>query len=390
MRGRKALISAQVSLTLALVMVASLFVETLRHLREEPLGFGVEGVLNTQLIPLPGGYANGFRPAIYYRALLQRMQSLPGVQAASLSHFSPLFTVVISERIRAAEPSDAVALRAPIQWVSDGFLATKRIPLLRGRDFRRSDTPDSPKTAIVSASLAKRLFPAGDGDGEHLSVGSRHDAEDVEIVGVAADARLQDPRAKDLSFLYLDYWQFPRYEGWGDLQLRCFGDPAPLIPMVRKELREAGHEYALHLRTLVDQRDISLMQEKLLALLGTAFGALALTLAGVGLFGLLSLLVASRTKEIGVRVALGATPRDVSWLVIREVFALVAAGFLLGLPISYASARAISALLYGVEAVPIFPVALSMAVLLAVAGAATVIPVRRATKVDPMVALRYE
>ena len=389
-RGRKMLISTQVALTLALVMVASLFVETLRHLREAPLGFSVEGVLDAELMPLPGGYANGFTPATYYRALLERMQSLPAVQAASLSHFSPLFTVVISERIRPAEASDAAALRAPIQWVSDGFLGTMRIPLLRGRDFRRSDTPDSPKTAIVSASLAKHLFPAGEAVGEHLSVGSRHDAEDVEIVGVAADARLQDPRAKDLSFLYLDYWQFPRYEGWGDLQLRCFGDPVRLIPMVRKELREAGHEYALHLRTLVDQRDISLLQEKLLALLGTVYGVLALTLAGVGLFGLLALSVASRTSEIGVRVALGATSRDVTWLVVREVFVLVAAGISLGLPLSYASARAISALLYGVEAVPVIPLAISMVVLLAVAGAATVIPVRRATKVDPMVALRYE
>ena len=390
MRGRKALISAQVSLTLALVMVASLFVETLRHLREEPLGFGVEGVLNTQLIPLPGGYANGFSPAIYYRALLHRMQSLPGVRAASLSNFSPLFSVNANRLIRPAGVPDVPALPAQVELASDGFLATMRIPLLRGRDFHRSDAPDSPKTVIVSESLAKHLFPAGEAVGEHLSVGSVPGAQDVEIVGVAADARLWDPRARDLSFVYLDYWQFPRYQGWGNVQLRCFGDPARLIPLVRDELRRAGHEYALHLRALVNQRDISLLQEKLLALLGTAFGSLALTLAGVGLFGLLGLSVASRTREIAVRVALGATPYGIAWLVIREVFVLVAFGFTLGLPLSYAGARAISALLYGVEAVPIFPLALSMAALLAVAGAATLIPVRRATKVDPMVALRYE
>jgi ABC-type antimicrobial peptide transport system permease subunit len=142
--------------------------------------------------------------------------------------------------------------------------------------------------------------------------------------------------------------------------------------------------------TIDDQRDISLLQERLLASLGTMFGVLALTLAGVGLFGLLSFFVTSRTSEIGIRMALGAERRDVGWLVIREILVLVGAGLLIGLPLSYATVRVLSSQLYGVGQVPIIAFGLSVALLLSVAGIVTVIPVRRATALDPMVALRYE
>jgi hypothetical protein len=149
-----------------------LFTETLRQLRRESVGFGVEGVLTVQLMPLPGGYAHGFRAASYYRDLMERMQSLPAVKTASLSNFSPLFTLPYKEDIRAARMPDAPATQAPAQLVSDGFLSAMRIPLLQGQDFRRTDAPESQKTGIVSESLAKRLFPVGEAFGQHIRVGS--------------------------------------------------------------------------------------------------------------------------------------------------------------------------------------------------------------------------
>lgn len=377
-------------LTLVLVTGAGFFVETLRHLRKESLGFQTERVLDAQLMPLPGGYAHGFSAAPYYHELLNRMQSLPGVEAVSLSHFSPLFTLPFYEKIRSARSADAPAVQAPAEDVSDGFLATLRIPLLRGRDFQRMDSPQSQKTAIVSESLAKRLFPDGAALGQHISVGAQKDTQDLEIVGVAADARLMDPHTRDGSFVYLDSWQHPDYEKWGDLQLRYRGDPEALIGAVRRELRNAGHEYPLHVRTIAEQRDNALLQENLLAALGTAFGVLALTLAGVGLFGLLSLLVTLRRSEIAIRVALGAGRGDVSWMVIRESLVLAGAGLLVGLPLSFAAVRALSGLLYGVGQWPVAPLVLAIALLLSVAGIAAVIPVGRATSVDPMVALRCE
>jgi ABC-type antimicrobial peptide transport system permease subunit len=146
----------------------------------------------------------------------------------------------------------------------------------------------------------------------------------------------------------------------------------------------------MYVRTIDGQREISLLQERLLASLGTMFGILALTLAGVGLFGLLSFFVTSRTSEIGIRMVLGTELRDVGWLVIQETLVLIGAGLLIGLPLSYAAVRVLSSQLYGVGQVPIIPFGLSVALLLIVAGIATVIPVRRATALDPMVALRYE
>jgi predicted permease len=389
-RTRRFLICGQVALTLALLMGASFFVQMLRQLRDQSFGFQVDGLLTVQLLPLPGGYVHGFNSSTYYRDLLERIQHLPGVQSACLSKLSPLFTLPYKEEIRNTRMLDEPPVQAPAEMVSDGFLATMQIPLLQGEDFRRTDLPQIQKTAIVSKSLATRLFPAGDALRQHIRVASEKDKQDVEIVGIAADARLMDPRAQDLSFVYLNYWQYPDYEKYGDIQFRYSGDPAALISAVRQELRQAGREYPMYVRTIDDQREISLLQERLLASLGTMFGILALTLAGVGLFGLLSFFVTSRTSEIGIRMALGAERRDVGWLVIQETLVLIGAGLLIGLPLSYATVRVLSSQLYGAGQVPIIPFGLSVALLLSVAGIATVIPVRRATALDPMVALRYE
>ncbi len=159
---------------------------------------------------------------------------------------------------------------------------------------------------------------------------------------------------------------------------------------VRAELHKEGHQYSLHLRTIAEQRDISLTREKLMAALGTCFGTLALALAAVGLFGLLSFFVVMRTGEIGIRIALGAARRDVTWLVIKEAVLLVGTGLAIGLPLCFATNRALAHLLYGIAPVPVLPLLVSLAVLVAVAALAALLPVSRATAVDPMIALRYE
>ena len=388
-RSRRILVCAQIALTVVLVMSACLFVETLHQLRNQSLGFRAEDVLDVQLTPLPGGYGPRFAPGPYYRDLMEQMEHLPGVLSVSRSHFSPLDTISLGQDVRRAGASTPSA-RAHFDFVSDNFFATMDIPLLRGRDFQRMDTPESPKTAIVSESLAKHLFPNAEALGRHITVDDFGSALEAEIVGIAADARLWDPRASDLSFLYLNLWQRKEYQGWGDFQLRYSGNPAPVASAVRHELQQAGHEYAPQLRTVAEQRDIALVQERLLAALGTAYGVLGLTLAAVGLFGLLKFLVSARTNEIGIRMALGAKRRDVSWFVMRESLALVGTGLLIGFPVSYATARALSGLLYGVGPLPLLPALVSIVILLGSSAIATAIPVRRATSIDPIVALRYE
>ncbi len=388
--NRRILICAQVALTLVLVTGAAVFIETLRHLQTERLGFQSEAVMNAQLIPVARAFPNKFDVGNYYRGLLDRMKSLPGVYAVSMSSFSPLFTLPYKEDIRRTDLPDRAILQAPGEFVTDGFLNTIRIPLLQGRDFDRRDDSLSQKTTIVSESLARRLFPGGSALGRHIQFGTEPETRDLEIVGIAADARLEDIHANDLSFVYFNFWQHPKSGNWGNLQLRYAGSAGPMASAVRSELQKMGRQYALHLRPISEQRDYSLMREKLLAALGTVFAALALTLAAVGLFGLLSFLVASRTGEIGIRIALGAERRAVRWLVLREALVSVGTGIALGLPLCYAGLRAASTLLYGVSPIPAIPLLASTAVLCVAAVTATLIPAYRASSVDPMVALRQE
>lgn len=390
-RTRRLLISGQVALTMVLIMGASLFIETLRNLRREPLGFTTQSILDAQLMPLPGGTLPKQAALAYFTGLLDRIRNLRGVDDASLSTFSPLLTLPYPEDIRRLDAPDRAILQAPAEFVSDGFLRTMKIPLLEGGDFRRASGPDGQKTAIVSNTLARRLFPEGKALGRHIRFGSETETLDLEIVGIAADARLQDPRGKQLSFLYLNLWQLPGRGNWGVLQLRYSGSqPAQLVAALREELRKDGHQYTIGLRGLDEQHENALVQEKLLAALGTSFGVLALTLAAVGLFGSLSFFVANRTGEIGLRIALGAERGYVCWFVIREACILVGTGIVIGLPFCYVSARALSGLVYGIAPAPLVPLLLSSLVLLVVAGTAALIPTYRASSVDPVIALRHE
>lgn len=388
--NRRILICAQVALTLVLVTGAAVFIETLRHLQTEPLGFQTEAVIDAQLVPLPRAFPSKFDVGNYCRDLVERMKSLPGVEAVSLSSFSPLFTMPYKEDIRRADSPERAILQAPGEFVTDGFLSTMRIPLLQGSDFSRRDYSQSQKTAIVSQSLATRLFPHESALGQHIQFGTEPETRDLEIVGIAADARLEDIHTDDLSFVYFNFWQHPKSGNWGNLQVRHAGSAGQMASAIRTELQKIGRQYALHLRPISEQRDYSLMRERLLATIGTVFAILALTLAALGLFGLLSFLVASRTAEIGVRIALGAERRAVRWLILREALLLVGTGMALGLPVCYASVRGLSSLLYGISSIPAIPLLASTVVLCAVAVTAALIPAHRASSIDPMVALRHE
>jgi predicted permease len=385
---RRLLISGQVALTMVLILGASLFIETLRNLRREPLGFETHAILDAQLTPLPGGVLKGPAASAYLTLLLDRVRKIPGVDDASLSTFFPLLTLPYPEDVRRLDAPDRPVLQASAQFVSDGFLRTLRIPLLEGRDFRR--TGDSQKTAIVSQTLARRLFPEGSALGRHIRFGSETETLNLEIVGVARDARLDDPRGKQLSFLYLNLWERPLGGNWGNLQVRSSAPEAQVVAAVRAELQKGGHQYTFQIRSLAAQHERSLLQEKLLAALGTSFGVLGLALAAVGLFGLLSFFVATRQGEIGLRMALGAERRYICWLVIREAGILVGTGVLIGLPLCYFVGRGLAGLVHGIAPVPVVSLLFSSAILLLVAATATLVPVYRASSVDPVIALRHE
>lgn len=389
-RARQVLISGQMAFTLVLVVVAGAFVQALSELRRAPLGFDRNALLDVYLMPLPGRNLENNSAGPYFRNLLNDMKQLPGVKSASLSSFEPLFNVPYKEDIRRLDSLNHVILQAPAEFISDGFLETMRIPLLRGRDFTRSETGDRQKTAIVSRSLAERLFGEQDALGRHIRFGTEKETRDLEIVGIAADARVEDAHGREPNVLYLNLWQLPRMAAYGHLQLRYSGPASAVAKAVRARLQQAGKQFALRERTIQEQQEISLLPDRLMAAIATTYGVLALMLAAIGLFGLLSFFIATRTGEIGLRMALGAVRRDIGWLVFREALLLMGAGVLAGLPLAYTGLRLLGSVIYRHTALPLVPLAVSLILVFAIAALAALVPVYRAGSIDPAVALSHE
>jgi hypothetical protein len=310
------------------------------------------------------------------------------VESASLSKDAPLFHHAYPQRVT-RDAADASVLSANRVVVDDSFFSTMQIPLLAGTGFRNDDAPSAPKAAVISQVLAHKLFPGGEAIGQRLRVGPRGQEEIVTIVGVTANARLFDIRGGDELTVYLNYWQHPDEQKWPVVLVKTTGDPQHLFKAVENKIRAAGHEYPIYIRTLQFQADMSLMRERLLAWLATAFGFVALTLAAIGLHGLLTYYVNSRTAEIGVRMALGAERRQVQWLVLREALALVAIGVVAGVPGTYALLRLAASLLPG-AATNVLPVLIAAATLTTVGIFAAWRPAWIASRVDPMTALRHE
>jgi predicted permease len=386
---RRVLIAAQIALTLVLLSGASIFIQLLRDLQAVPLGFETEGLLNAQLLPLPGGYRDHFDQDSYYRKLLEDTEALPGVQSAALSRFAPLFSQSQPELVTSIQRETSTAQAERIV-VSDSFFSTMRIPLLAGSSLPHDDRNSAVKNAMISQSLATKLFGSGDAIGQRLSLGSRGQRQEVAVSGIAADALLFGARAPGQFAVYVDYWQYPEEQKWPVLLVRTAGDPGNFLDTIRKKVRAEGHEYPLYVRTLPYQRNMSLMQERLLAWLATGFGIVALTLAAIGLQGLLTYYVNSRTAEIGTRMALGAEPRNVQWLVLREALLLIASGAVAGLIVTAALLRVVPSLLYESHGIGAAPLAMATFSLLMVGVCAAWFPAWRASRLDPIAALRHE
>ena len=382
----RVLVAAQIALALALVAATGLFVSSLQRLQRVNLGFRVSGIAEAQLFPLPNGYRD-LQAAPYYQRLMQDVESLPGVESAGYSNFAPLGTGYSRPvALTASTPGQGVVSDA--YWVSDGFFRTMGIPLLAGHDFERDGA--GPATAIVSRSLADRLAPAGGIVGRHIRFGTDPEDQDLEIIGVAADARLTGSRAANPPLVYINLWRYSHSAQYGVLVVRVRDLTPRFVESLRRTVRGAGHEYVEYARTLKQQRDNSLLPERLLAWLSSAFGVLALVLAATGLFGLMAYQVAGRTGEIGIRVALGATRARIAWLILGDALRLAAIGITAGAALALAAGRSISTLLYGVRPYAPAPLLLAAATLLATAALAAWIPARRAGRIEPLEALRHE
>jgi predicted permease len=385
----KALIITQVSLSLVLLLGAGLFVRSLEHLRSLDLGFQKERLLEIVLNPKPGGY-DKLDMSSYHKQLLERISALPGVRSVSFSDAPIPSPEAWHDTVSAAsiDPSVGMHLMANAETISPGFFQTLGIPILRGRDFNETDDQKHPRIAIVNGSLAKRLFPAGDAIGKTVHFGFMPDFQNIEIVGVVNVARVLDLRDAAAPVIFLSYLQYPAE--WGGLIVRTKESPEALKKTIGHEVESLGHEYVIRTRTVAQTIDAELVEERVTAMLSGFFAALALLLASIGLYGLMSYTVTRRTREIGIRVAVGAQRQNVLWLVLRETLTLALFGIAIGIPSALAATRLIAKMLFGLSPSDLPTIIAVSLLLLLVALLAGYLPARRASTIDPIDALRAE
>jgi predicted permease len=391
-RFRKFLVAGQVAFTLLLLTGGALFSRTLWNLRKQNLGLSTENLITFSIAPQLGGYDMA-RTVALVDQLRERLGALPGVSEVGSSEI-PLLTGTDmggNITVEGRQNLDTDDRHVNFDAVSPNYFSTLRIPLLSGREFNAGDTVASTKVAIINEAMAKVFFPDRNPIGVHFAVGGGNDVKpNIEIVGVVKDAKEAHVRDAELPYFYQPYSQFGKLFSMS-FYIRSQRDPLPMSNALRETVRGADPNLPVYeLKTMERVVDEDLFAERIIAGLSAVFGGLAALLAALGIYGVLAYLVVQRTREIGIRVALGAAAGQVRWLVFKEVGWMVLAGAMVGLPLAYGLARLSESLLYGVHAGD-FPVyAASLGTICLVALAACYIPSRRATRIDPIVALRYE
>jgi predicted permease len=401
---QKSLVVLQTALSLVLLVGSGLLTRSLRNLQTQSFGFETQGRLIVRINPALAGYTPDRLQGLYQQ-LTQQFSNLPGVLSASIALHTPMdnwnwnTAISVEGRPPSANPDED---NANYNWVGAHFFETLGTPLLRGRVIDEHDTPASHYVTIINRALASKFFPHEDPIGKHLGLAQGH-AGDYEIVGIVEDSKYLNPQAPALPMFFIPLLQMAKYENADDaryqvwanyidsIQLRVVGSPENMQALVRKTLGDINPNLTvISMRSLDEQVGNTFNSQRLVARLTTVYGLLAIVLASIGLYGVTAYMVARRTREIGIRMALGADRGTVLAMVLRGTMSPIALGIAIGIPAVLAGGRAIASQLYGVKGYD--PLILTSAtVVLAVAALiAAIVPARRAARVDPMVALRYE
>jgi predicted permease len=389
---RKALVAAQVTLSLLLLIGAGLFVRSLKNLKDLDPGFNTGNLLEFEINPTLNGYKPE-RSLDFYRQLRENLDGIPGVESAGFAVMAVLsgneWDNSVAVEGFAHKPTETPDPH--MQFITPDFFKTMHIPILKGRDFRMSDGRGAPKVCLVNERFEKRYFKDGNALGRHIGMGGGPGTKlDTEIVGVVRDTKYESMRDDIPEEVYSPIHQVNFVIGVM-AYVRTARQPEQTFSRIREVVSRLDPNLPVSfMKTLEAQQEESLITERLVATLSSAFGILATLLAAIGLYGVMAYMVAQRTREIGVRMALGAASSDVVWLIMKEVLLLAGIGIAIGLPASYGLTRFAREQLYGIQPNDMFTIAVATAVIAFVALASGYIPARRATMVDPMRALRWE
>jgi len=400
---RKTLVVAQVALSLLLLIGAGLFLRSLKNLSNLGPGFPAERLVGFNIDPSLGGYIPE-RSKIYYQQLTNALSSVPGVESVGLASMRILEndewdSSMTVEGYTPAKPEDRA--EPYMNQISPGYFATLGVPIVAGRDFRMTDDHEikkgpedddwTPTTVMINEKFAKKFFPGRNPLGLHLGFGSDPGTRmDMEIIGIVKDIKYTNLRDEVPEQAYVPYMG-SHFLGSMTVYIRTAVDPNLLMPAVRQKVRELDANLPIYgLRTTETQINNSLVTERMIASLSTVFGFLATMLAVIGLYGVMSYTVAQRTREIGIRMALGAEQGKVVWMVMREVLRLIGIGVVAGIPAALALTRVVESQLFGLTGHDPRTLGISTVALTVVACAAGYIPALRASRLDPMKALRYE
>lgn len=397
---KKGLVTAQVALSFLLLFGSGLFLRSLQNLKLKETGFrDINNLVTFRLAPALNGY-DGPRTENLYRRILEQVRSTPGVRTASHASVGLLAGDEWDNTmgVEGHKAKDGEDMQAFMNALSPGYFQTMGIPLEEGRDFELRDVPvqpvperpepELPKVAIVNRKFADHFFPGKSALGRHISWGNGPNSKlDIEIIGVVGDTLYEGPREGSHRQVFVPAFGHMS----ASFYVRTVMDSRTAASVLRNEVKKIDPGLPVSdMKTLSSQLDETLMTERLIALLSAGFGLLATLLAAIGVYGVMAFAVASRKKEMGIRLALGAQPGWVLWTIMREVLILLVIGLVVGVPSALALGKLVATQLYGIEPRDPWTAGVTIMILVAVAAVAGLIPARRASRIDPVLALRYE
>jgi len=390
----RALVVAQVTASVVLLAGAGLFLRSLNNLQQQDFGFNRTHLLVVSLGDKFGGLKPGQVDGFYQR-VQDRLNALPGISGAAFSSAAPMShsSWNSSMKVQGYVPAPKEDMDAILERVTPGYFDATGIRIVQGRALGRQDAPSGVKAVVVNRAFAEHYFPHNDAVGHQITLDDDTDAGPWQIVGVAANTRYSGPREEPQRQVYFPAQQLVvgenSYAEW--LQVSTTGDPAKMTAEVRSALAEIDPNLpVLRIQTIGDLTDRFVANDALISRLSAMFSALAVLLAGIGLYGVMSYSVVRRTNEIGIRIALGAQSGKLLWMVLRESMILLGIGLALGLPLSLGGLRLLQSQLFELSSSDPLTLAGSVLIIAAVTLLAAWLPARRATKVDPIVALRCD